>query len=630
MLTTLRNSSKNSILKIILGSLLTVLIISFAMWGTEDLVGVTKKQTTVASVGNLDVSSREFYSLYSRQTEEIRKLLGSSLSIEKSREFGYVDRALSSLINRALFNNEALELGLSVSDTNVRDRILKDDSFKDDLGQFSELVFRQLISESGYTEDSYVEGTRQDLAREQMVETIRTSLKIPNIMKKNLAEYNLQERSVDFLVIDAKKEIIPKVNEIEIKEFYNKNQDKFMTDEYRSVETLLLDAKEYAEKLTVTEDEVKLLYEERKELLIEPEQRYLRQILVDEEKIARDIYKKLNKKVNNFDKIAENSANLSREDTDLGWNTKNELPEEIVDAVFKLSKDKVTSPIKSSFGWHVIVVDDIKKKKETSYSEIKERFQNELLFEKGKDAVFDLQDDLEDLLASGNTFSEISDILDVQLITAKSINRQGIDDKMKKNDNFQDERILRSIFNQKLNEEGNIIDIDKDEGLAISIVNEIIEPRKMTFEEAMDLAREKLILEKKIESAKQKAEKIVKMVSDGKKFNKVASQYSLELKGNKPFKRILPDNSELPIPLISKIFDSKLGDVNYEQRGGSEFVVAQTAQIINTIENTENELKEFSDKIREDLSLDLLAQFSEALRKKYKITINDSVIDQLN
>ena len=630
MLTTLRNSSKNSILKIILGSLLTVLIISFAMWGTEDLVGVTNKQTTVASVGNLDVSSREFYSLYSRQTEEIRKLLGSSLSIEKSREFGYVDRALSSLINRALFNNEALELGLSVSDTNVRDRILKDDSFKDDLGQFSELVFRQLISESGYTEDSYVEGTRQDLAREQMVETIRTSLKIPNIMKKNLAEYNLQERSVDFLVIDAKKEIIPKVNEIEIKEFYNKNQDKFMTDEYRSVETLLLDAKEYAEKLTVTEDEVKLLYEERKELLIEPEQRYLRQILVDEEKIARDIYKKLNKKVNNFDKIAENSANLSREDTDLGWNTKNELPEEIVDAVFKLSKDKVTSPIKSSFGWHVIVVDDIKKKKETSYSEIKERFQNELLFEKGKDAVFDLQDDLEDLLASGNTFSEISDILDVQLITAKSINRQGIDDKMKKNDNFQDERILRSIFNQKLNEEGNIIDIDKDEGLAISIVNEIIEPRKMTFEEAMDLAREKLILEKKIESAKQKAEKIVKMVSDGKKFNKVASQYSLELKGNKPFKRILPDNSELPIPLISKIFDSKLGDVNYEQRGGSEFVVAQTAQIINTIENTENELKEFSDKIREDLSLDLLAQFSEALRKKYKITINDSVIDQLN
>ena len=98
--------------------------------------------------------------------------MGSSLDIQKSREFGYVDRALSSLINRALFNNEAIELGLSVSDRNVRQNI-KDEAFKDDLGQFSELLFRQLISESGYSEDSYVEGTRQDLAREQMVETIK-------------------------------------------------------------------------------------------------------------------------------------------------------------------------------------------------------------------------------------------------------------------------------------------------------------------------------------------------------------------------------------------------------------------------------------------------------------------------
>ena len=91
MLTTLRNSSKNTILKFVLGTLLTVLIISFAMWGTEDLVGVSKRQNTVASVGKLDISAQEFF-LYSRQTEEIRKLLGSSLDIQKSREFGYVDR----------------------------------------------------------------------------------------------------------------------------------------------------------------------------------------------------------------------------------------------------------------------------------------------------------------------------------------------------------------------------------------------------------------------------------------------------------------------------------------------------------------------------------------------------------
>ena len=236
------------------------------MWGTEDLVGVTQKQSSVATVGKIDISSREFYSLYSRQTEEIRKLLGSSLDIKKSREFGYVDRALSSLIKLiALFNNEASELGLSVSDINVRDKILKDDAFKDDLGQFSELVFRQLISESGYTEDSYVEGTRQDLAREQMVETISSSLIIPKIMKDRLGEYNLEERSVDYITIKAENEKLDEPKNHEILEYYEKNKENFMSKEYRDANTLLLDAKEYAKKSTVTEEEIKLLYEERKE-----------------------------------------------------------------------------------------------------------------------------------------------------------------------------------------------------------------------------------------------------------------------------------------------------------------------------------------------------------------------------
>ena len=252
------------------------------------------------------------------------------------------------------------------------------------------------------------------------------------------------------------------------------------------------------------------------------------------------------------------------------------------------------------------------------------------MLDKGKEAVFDLQDDLEDLLASGSTFSEISETLDVQLIKANKINRKGIDIKGKKINEFLDERILRTLFSQKLNEEGNIIDIDKDEGLAISIVKEIIEPREMNFEEAQNLVKNELLKSKKLKSAENKAAEIVKKVKNGTKFSQIAKKYSLDLKGVKPFTRVLPDSSVIPIPLISKIFDSKLGDLNFEKRGETEIIIAQTAEISNKTSSDITEVKEFANKIKDDLSLDLLAQFSEALRKKYKITINDSVIDQLN
>ena len=628
MLTTLRNSSKNSILKIIFGSLLTILIISFGMWGTEDLVGVGKKQSTVATVGKLDISAKEFYSLYTRQTEEIRKLLGSSLDIKKSREFGYVDRALSSLVNRALFNNEALELGLSVSDINVRDKILKDDAFKDDLGQFSELQFRQLISESGYSEDTYVEGTRQDLAREQMVETIRSSLTIPKIMLKKLGEYNLQERSVDYFVIDVRNEKIDKIEDQELRDFYNANKADFMSEELRNAETLLLDAKEYAKKSTVTSDEVELLYEERKEALIEPEERFLYQILVDSDQKSKSIANKINPK--NFEAIAKKDLGLNKEDINLGWNTKSELPEEIVDDIFNLKEGEISIPLQSGFGWHIIYVSKIKERKEVKFEEVKNKFRNEILFEKGKDAVYDLQDELEDLLASGSTFDEISKILEVKILKSNLIKRNGefVNGKKEK---FKDERILRTIFNQKLNEEGNIIDTDGDEGLAISLVTEIIPPKQLNFEESKNKILEMITLRNQTNKALKKAEKIKNKVESKKiTFNNQAKKLNLEIKGVQPFSRILPDSSVLPIPLISKIFESKIKDVNYVKRGQTEVIVAQTAEIKNDLVNDKSELKEFEIKLKDDLTIDLLAQFSEALRKKYKITINDDVIDQLN
>ena len=109
-------------------------------------------------------------------------------------------------------------------------------------------------------------------------------------------------------------------------------------------------------------------------------------------------------------------ANLTEDDIDLGWNTRSELPEEIVDSVFKLKKNQFTIPVKSSFGWHILKLIDLEKRKEITFNEIKNDFKNEILLDKGKEAVYDLQDELEDLIASGNTFDEISKILDVELI----------------------------------------------------------------------------------------------------------------------------------------------------------------------------------------------------------------------
>ena len=517
---------------------------------------------------------------------------------------------------------------MSVSNLNVRDKIVKDQAFKDDLDQFSELLFRQLISESGYTEDTYVEGTRQDLAREQMVDTIRSSLILPDVMKKNFTEYNMQERSVNYVTISPKNFDSGDVSESELSEFYNNNKELFLTEEFRTVDTILLDAKKYAENIIVTEDEIKLLYEERKENLIKPERRFLKQILIQDEKIAKEFSKKISK--DNFEKIALDNFGQKEEDINLGWNTKDELPEEIVTDVFKLNKNQISSPIKSAFGYHIIIVLDIDEREELTFDQVEKSIKNELLLEKGKDAVYELQDDVEDLLASGDTLKEISEKLELNFIHADAIDKNGNNQDGTKNIFFQDTRILRAIFNQKENEEGNLIDIDEDQGLAVSIVEKIIPSKQMNFSESKNLVYERVVENKKFVEASNFADMIKSELDKEKTFEKLAKKHKLDLRGVSPFNRIKPDDSELPLQLISEIFKKSEKEVVVFKSGTSEIFVAQVANISKNKNFDNKEIKSFIKRIEDDMSIDLLAQFSEILRKKYKISINDDVIDQLN
>ena len=73
---------------------------------------------------------------------------------------------------------------------------------------------------------------------------------------------------------------------------------------------------------------------------------------------------------------------------------------------------------------------------------------------------------------------------------------------------------------------------------------------------------------------------------------------------------ILPDSSVLP-PLISKIFESKIKDVNYVKRGEKEIIIAQTAEIKNDLVNDKSELKGFETKLKDDLTIDLWHNFQK-------------------
>jgi peptidyl-prolyl cis-trans isomerase C len=98
-----------------------------------------------------------------------------------------------------------------------------------------------------------------------------------------------------------------------------------------------------------------------------------RHILVEKEDEAKDIIAKL-AKGEKFEDLAKQSKDPGSKDRggDLGWASPGNYVKPFSDALVKLEKGKSTAtPVKSDFGWHVILLEDTRELKAPTLDEVK-------------------------------------------------------------------------------------------------------------------------------------------------------------------------------------------------------------------------------------------------------------------
>jgi peptidyl-prolyl cis-trans isomerase C len=124
----------------------------------------------------------------------------------------------------------------------------------------------------------------------------------------------------------------------------------------------------------IKDSDLKKIYDQEVGKLPDVEEIKAAHILVDSEDKAKELITKL-KDGADFAKLAsENSADPGNKDQggDLGWFSKDQMVPEFADAAFKLGKGKVSeTPTKTQFGWHVIKVEDTRKRPKPTFEEVK-------------------------------------------------------------------------------------------------------------------------------------------------------------------------------------------------------------------------------------------------------------------
>ncbi|MBP3688317.1 MAG: peptidylprolyl isomerase [Alphaproteobacteria bacterium] len=123
----------------------------------------------------------------------------------------------------------------------------------------------------------------------------------------------------------------------------------------------------------VNEDAVKKLYNDYTSKFESQKEVKAKHILVDSEATAKEVINKL-KKGEDFVKLAQE---YSKDQVDLGYFTKDMMVPEFSNAAFNMKKGEYSkTPVKTEFGYHVILVEDARASKPLELKEVEPQLKN--------------------------------------------------------------------------------------------------------------------------------------------------------------------------------------------------------------------------------------------------------------
>ncbi|MBN8919274.1 MAG: peptidylprolyl isomerase [Rhizobiales bacterium] len=147
-------------------------------------------------------------------------------------------------------------------------------------------------------------------------------------------------------------------------------------------------------KAATTDEAMREIYGEASKKMAAEKEVHASHILVETEDEAKAIVAEL-KKGADFAKLAkEKSKDPGAADGgDLGFFAKDQMVPEFAEAAFKLEPGKISDPVKSQFGWHVIKVQESRNRPVPEFDKVKEQIQGFLVRRKQTELVAKLRGD---------------------------------------------------------------------------------------------------------------------------------------------------------------------------------------------------------------------------------------------
>jgi peptidyl-prolyl cis-trans isomerase D len=515
-------------------------------------------------------------------------------------------------------------MGLGQSDADVVRAISEDPNFKGLDGKFDPDRFNQLIRQFGYNEQRYIAEQRRVSLRRQLTGTVTGGAAPSKTQLEALIRFQNEQRSVEYVnLTEAQAGTIDPPSPEALAAYFEDRKALFRAPEYRKIAILALTPDELAKSITVSDEDAKKIFEQRRDRYATPERRQVYQIAfpnMDEAKAARE-------KIaagTSFEDIAK-ERKLTPTDIDLGSVTKAAIGDPaIADAAFSLAPDTVSEPVKGALVTALLKVTKIEPGASPSYESLADVIKREVATERARAQLQDLHNKIEDERGGGANIAEAAQKLGLKAITIEAVDRSGRGPDGKPVTGVpQGIDVVSPAFASNIGVENDPVQFNGGE-LWFDVLG-ITPSRDRTLDEVKDQVEKRWRAEEVSKRLRAKAAEMIAKLEKGAKFEDEASALGVKVETATAFKRDA-EVKGVPERLIAAAFRTpKDGVGQTEGANSTDWIVFKVTDVtVPPVDMASDDVKKLKDTLERALSDEQIAQYVTKLESDVGTTINQN------
>ncbi|MCK2147971.1 SurA N-terminal domain-containing protein [Marinobacter alexandrii] len=519
MLQDIRENAQGTIAKIIIG----LLIVSLSIWGMDAIIGGFSGEPEVATVNGEDITEREFLRLVQMESQRRLSRMDSPdpslLNEDQIRK-----DVLESLIQQQVLIQDADSQGLALTDADIDALITQMPQFQVE-GQFNRDRFVSTVRNMGMGVAEF----REAMRKQYVVNQIRAGIVQSGVAANENVSHllRIQNQTRDFRVVTVPESAVAdqvEITEDEVQAFYDENSSAFKQPEQVDAAYITLSLGALAESIEISEDELQAYYETRADDLAREERRAAH-ILIEDGEDADQTMATLQQKLADGASFADLAQEYSidtvsaEEGGDLGYAGRGVYNGAFEEALFALEEGEVSEPVETSFGVHLIKLEDVRRSDVPPLSEIEGQLRSELARERAEERFAEIRTQLADSAYAADDLAGPAEELGLEVREAKGITRNG------GTAPFDHEGLVRQLFSTDVVEDGyntELIDVG-DNVSVVARVREYRDAQQLALEEVAADVRASLKAQETRAALSKRAEEIIAGLESGQSLSELGA-----------------------------------------------------------------------------------------------------------